>query len=171
MPMYRGGAWVLIHWANCRHAVGTAQAWSAVLAPWWYHVQVSGCYLLLESQPEDFSTGGMGNCLGKDVPNPGHLSGKNDICKCLNVDGGGRIGYCDSLWCGASVEGNSAVYHMQLGHWQFCKTRSGVRQNAALGEISTGGSAGALLHLSAFCTALSQTLQLYAALLLAVWCG
>ena len=21
MPMYKGGAWVLIHWANCRHAV------------------------------------------------------------------------------------------------------------------------------------------------------
>ena len=118
-----------------------------------------------------FQHWGHGQLLGEGCSKPWSFSGKNYICKCLNADGGGKIKYCDSLWCGASVEGNSAVYHRQLGHWHSCKTRSGVRQSAALGEISTGGSAGALLHLSAFCTALSQTLQLYAALLLAVWCG
>ena len=83
---------------------------------------------------------------------------------------GGRIKYCDSLWCVRSVVWSSVVCHMQHGHWQYCKTRSHMKRSAAPEAISTGDFARALLHLAVFCTALSQTVQLYAALLLAVCC-
>ena len=98
-----------IHWAKCRHAVGTAQAWCVVLAPWWYHVHVSGCYLLLESQSVGFSTGGMGNCLGEDVSNPGHSRVKL-FCIGLNVDGEGELGvvtHSGAGVCGGKKRGMS----------------------------------------------------------------
>ena len=47
-----------------------------------------------------FQHWGHGQLLGEWCSKPWSFSGKNCICKCLNTDGGGRIGYCDSLWCG-----------------------------------------------------------------------
>ena len=93
MPMFKGGAWVLIHWANCRHAV-SGYCPGLVCCPGPLILSAAGV------SAWRFQHWGHGQLLGEGCSKPWSFWGKKYICQCLNADGGGSIGYCDSLWCG-----------------------------------------------------------------------